>query len=241
MEPYFVWNGVDSRQKGLWVLSYPPITKPPQRFQQVTIPGRPGTLTLLEGDDIYDQYVRELKIMPKPHVSMSSILSWLSGPGVVTFGHEPFRQQRAMVMEQFDLIHEFAGQRSATVRFLCEPFKSDIFKATYHTVDLTQESFMLQGDGDVKSYPTLLVTASGTVTVTVNGVDLAINDLSGETAHVDCSSRTTYTVQQTDDGTVNVPVTTHGDYFSLNPHGENVITWTEGVTALTVYPEWRWL
>ena len=240
MEPYFVWKGINSRVMGIWVLSQPPITRPPRRYQQVTIPGRPGALTLLEGDDVYDPYIRECRIMPKPGANLPAILAWLTGSGSVVFSEQPTRAQHASIFDEVAMQREFADQRSATLRFLCDPFKYDPFDEQLHTMTVADGTYTLPGRGDVKAYPMIVLTATGAATVTVNGTPLSVEDLSGQTAFIDCSARTTYRKVTEDDVTTNVPVVTHGDYPVLKPHGDNVITWDEAVSALVIHPEWRW-
>ena len=51
MNDYFIWNGVDCRTKGIHVSELPPITIPLERSKQTNVPGRPGSLTQLEGDE----------------------------------------------------------------------------------------------------------------------------------------------------------------------------------------------
>ena len=54
MQDYFLWNGVDCRTYGIHVTEQPPITIPAERSTQTNVPGRPGSLTQLEGEDVYD-------------------------------------------------------------------------------------------------------------------------------------------------------------------------------------------
>ena len=49
---YFIWNGTDCRQYGIHVTKQPPITIPQERSTQTNVPGRPGSLTTLEGEDV---------------------------------------------------------------------------------------------------------------------------------------------------------------------------------------------
>ena len=44
--PYFIWKGTDCRALGIMVETYPPIVKPKEHVEQVTIPGLPGKLEL---------------------------------------------------------------------------------------------------------------------------------------------------------------------------------------------------
>ena len=244
MQPYFVWKGIDSRVMGLWVQKYPPITRPPMRYQSVTIPGRPGALTLLEGQDVYEAYVREMTIMPKPGADIHSIVKWLTGAGEVTFGLEPDRVQTARIYDEVELSRQFADQRSAVARFLCDPFKRNTFYREPISIDLTQSSYTLVGQGDVLAYPKFELVGTGSCTLTVGTTQIAMalegEELTGEMATIDCETRTAYRTV-TEGLTSHIePIVTHGDFCTI-PHDENtLIQWSEGVTELRVWPRWRW-
>lgn len=51
---WFEWNGTKCTEYGMHVLSQPTITRATERGNTVSIPGRSGSLTMLEGNDIYD-------------------------------------------------------------------------------------------------------------------------------------------------------------------------------------------
>ena len=269
-EPYFVWDGVDSRTMN--------------RYQQVVIPGRPGALTLLEGEDVYEPYEREIRIMPKPGADIYAIMRWLTGRSTVVFGHEPNRSQRANIYDIVEFQREFCNQRSAVLTFLCDPFKSALDVAEYVDIDTTGSSYELTNQGDVIAHPLIEISATETVTLTINGTPLTLTGLEGRTATIDCEARTTYmevedtpeeapTEEETEgegtegegtegeggeetpaeetpteqpetpSGPVSThlePVVTHGDYAVLSNEGTTTIEWTTGVTSLKIYPRWRW-
>ena len=56
MNDWFEWNGTRCTEYGIVVAEQPPITIPQERSTQTKIPGRPGSLTQLEGDDDDMQY-----------------------------------------------------------------------------------------------------------------------------------------------------------------------------------------
>ena len=66
MQDYFIWNGTDCRQYGIHVTEQPPITIPAERSTQTNVPGRPGSLTQLEGEDVYDD-IRNGQILQFAH------------------------------------------------------------------------------------------------------------------------------------------------------------------------------
>ena len=57
MNDWFSWNGKKCTEYGIHVLEQPPITIPAERATFTNIPGRPGSLTTLEGDDVYDDLI----------------------------------------------------------------------------------------------------------------------------------------------------------------------------------------
>lgn len=219
MQPYFIWKGVDSRMMGLWVQQYPPIVRPPMRYQSITIPGRPGALTLLEGEDVYDPYTRELKLMPKPGADIYAIMRWLTGEGDVVFGHEPERKQHARIYDEVSFQREFAQQRSAVVRFLCDPFKTSLHDTEPITIDLTQTSYTLSGRGDVIAYPKIELVGSGAVTLTVGTTQIALTlsggDTTAEVVTLDCEARKAYRTVTEEMTSYIEPVVTHGDFCTL--------------------------
>lgn len=51
---WFMWNGVKSTDYGIHVLNQPSFASPKERYTNVTIPGRSGSLIVTEGDNVYD-------------------------------------------------------------------------------------------------------------------------------------------------------------------------------------------
>lgn len=87
MQDYFLWNGVDCRAYGIHVTEQPPITIPLERSTQTNVPGRPGSLTQLEGEDIYDDMILSVTCFISAPAQIPAIAAWLKGSGTVTFGN----------------------------------------------------------------------------------------------------------------------------------------------------------
>jgi phage-related protein len=62
-EPYFIWKGTNSNTMGVVVRSYPPIVCPKERTQDRSVPGRPGSLTMLEGTDVYEPFAQHCNVI----------------------------------------------------------------------------------------------------------------------------------------------------------------------------------
>ena len=46
---YFTFNGVDSRELGICVVSMPPRIRPARRYEEYTVPARGGTARVWDG------------------------------------------------------------------------------------------------------------------------------------------------------------------------------------------------
>ena len=89
MNDWFSWNGKKCTEYGIHVLEQPPITIPAERATFANIPGRPGSLTTLEGDDVYDDLILTAQCMISDPGSIRTIASYLKGSGKVTFANRP--------------------------------------------------------------------------------------------------------------------------------------------------------
>ena len=94
MKYWFEWNGVKCTTKGIRLQSMPPVIRPEERVQHVTIPGMAGDLTLTEGEDIFQSYIQTVSISVRGWNNVQKVQNWLKGPGDVIFSGEPDRKQR---------------------------------------------------------------------------------------------------------------------------------------------------
>ena len=89
MNDWFSWNGVKCTEYGIHVLEQPPITIPAERATFTNIPGRPGSLTTLEGDDVYDDLILTAQCMISDPSNIRTIATYLKGSGKVAFANRP--------------------------------------------------------------------------------------------------------------------------------------------------------
>ena len=59
MKPYFIYNGINSRDMGISILKLPPRIKPERRGEIINVPGRNGFL--FESDDAYNNKTLEIE------------------------------------------------------------------------------------------------------------------------------------------------------------------------------------
>ena len=124
MNDWFEWKGVRSTEYGIHVLEQPPLTVPSERATFTDVPGRSGSLTTLEGDDVYDDMVLTATCLIANPSRISEIAAWLKGSGTVTFANRDGGFYYARVVNQipFEKVLRGNPHRSFSVNFRCKPF-----------------------------------------------------------------------------------------------------------------------
>ena len=150
-EPYFIWNGVDSRDMGLVVTSYPAQVMPAERVKQVTVPGRMGSMTTISGSGIYDSYIKSIGIGNRRRVDAQTLAAWLRGAGTLIIGNEPGFAYKARVLKEAQLARSFLNVYSGTVSFSVQPGKSRVPPESPITVN--QSGTVIYNPGDLPARP----------------------------------------------------------------------------------------
>lgn len=124
-QSWFAWNGIDCRAMGITLAGPVPIVRPEERVEHVTIPGRPGELTITEGDDIYQSYIQSAEIQVRGGYRVRDVYNWLKGAGEVVFHGEPEKKQKARIIGAVTLEKHSRNLDiwTGSVQFYCEPFK----------------------------------------------------------------------------------------------------------------------
>lgn len=242
MEPYFIWNGRDSREMGVVITELPPIILPAERAEQVTIPGRSGTLTRTEGEAVYDGYIKTIQLANRRAVDMREIAVWLRGEGTLILSSEPGFSYRARVIQEAQMSRMFRNTYQGAVSFAVQPLRAQVPVEADIAGDTTGTTLTVYNPGDVTARPVIRVTGSGTVTLSTDRGSMEIEIPDGATGFV----------LDTDAGVITDSALTMnlGEYVSFEddglaafwlPKGSTTLTWDGTVTALTVTPRWRWL
>ena len=232
MNDWFEWKGVRCTEYGIHVLEQPPLTVPSERATFTDVPGRSGSLTTLEGDDVYDDMVLTATCLIANPSRISEIAAWLKGSGTVTFANREGGFYYARVVNQipFEKVLRGNPHRRFSVNFRCKPF--------FHLDDSSDTVIAHSGDfitnpGCVASEPVITVTGNGDITLMVG---MQIIELTGVDSKITIDS----VLQEVynDDGACNEKM--DGDFPVLQP-GVNAISWDGDVTSVVVSPNWRTL
>ena len=231
LQPYFIWRGVDSHQMGVIVSSFPPIIRPPERVIQQTIHGRAGAVTLTEGTDIYDSYIKQFVIGLRPGADAQAVIAWLRGSGEMVFGNEPDKRYfgRILAAVQLDKVGSWR-LKSAGVQFYVHPFKGQNPKEPDFTV--SSSTTALYNPGDVAARPILVIGSAGDVSIQIGSASLAITGAPAGLV-VDCDAGVMVSAGALWTGSWT------GEFLTIAP-GNNAVAITGG-GSITVTPQWRWL
>ena len=232
MKDYFIWNGVKSTDYGIHVSEHPPITLPAERTTQTNVPGRPGSLTTLEGDDVYDDLLLTVTCFVTDTSRIADIGRWLKGGGKVTFTNRLGGYYKARVVNQipFDKILRGNPHCSFSVNFRCFPFW---YLENVADITVTQSSSVVINPGSVYAEPVITVYGSGDITLMVGTTIVELEDISGLVV-IDSVLKEAYR------GTTLMNDHMTGEFPVLVP-GVNGISWTGSVSQVVIQPNWRYL
>lgn len=158
MQSYFIWNGTDSRSMGITTRRAAPLIRPEERVQHVSIPGRSGDLTEIEGEHIYNSYIQTVDFTVNTAAQVRSVFRWLRGEGYVTFSSDPDKEQEARIIGAvtLDKVSRNLDKWAGTVQFYCQPLKQRI----YSIAETLTAAGTIRNNGDVASKPLIKLTPS---------------------------------------------------------------------------------
>ena len=229
MNDWFEWSGIRCTQYGIHVLEQPPVTIPSERVTFTDVPGRSGSLTQLEGDDVYDDIVLTATCQIADPSRIPEIAAWLRGSGTVTFANRQDGFYHAHVVNQipFEKILRGNPHRSFAINFRCKPFW---YLSDVEPITLTTSGTFITNPGSVASEPVITVYGSGEITLMVGMTitELEITDkITLDTPLMEAYS-----------GSTSMNSCMSGDFPSLLP-GKNAVSWSGNVSRVEIQPNWR--
>ena len=229
MNDWFEWNGVCCTEHGIHVSEQPPVTLPSERATFTNVPGRSGSLTTLEGNEVYDDLLLTATCFISDPSRIPDIAAWLRGSGTVTFANRQGGFYHARIVNQisFEKILRGNPHRSFAVNFRCQPFW---YMTDVQTITLTTSGTFITNPGSVSSDPVITVYGNGEVTLMV-GMTIVELDVSGSIT-LDTPLMEAYS------GIASMNSAMSGDFPVLLP-GQNAISWTGNVTKVEIQPNWR--
>lgn len=230
------FHGVRSTAVGVFVEKYPQRPIPAQRVERFTVPGRSGDVLAFEGaydncKQSYDIYVSAEG--PGLPLIAAQAARWLLVPGYQVLEDEYDRDtfRLAAFLGPVDLENVLNQFGRARIEFDCCPQR--------YTKSGAQARALRNGETLVnptgfEALPLITVHGSGAGTLTVGGTALALTDCNNLV--IDCREHECYKLGSE----LNFNPSVSGGWPSL-PAGSAAVSWTGGVSGVTVIPRWYWL
>jgi len=232
MNDWFSWNGVRCTEYGIHVTEQPPITIPAERVTFTNVPGKSGSLTTLEGENVYDDMILTATCVISDPSRIPEIANWLKGSGTVTFATRDGGFYYARIANQisFEKILRGNPHRSFSINFRCKPFW---YQADVEPITLTASGTYITNPGNVASEPVITVTGYGEITLMVGMTIVELSDMSGSIT-LDTPLMEAYS------GVTSMNNRMSGEFPMLEP-GLNAVSWSGSVSSVVIKPNWRYV
>ena len=233
MRNYVIQNGKDSRYlKGLLIQELPHITKPLMRTSIEKIDGRDGDVITMLG---YSAYDKKMKIGLFGDYDIDDIIPFFNTSGTVTFSNEPEKYYVYDILDAIDY-ERLVRFRTAEITYHVQPFKySNIEKLKVFsnpTSDIT-----IRNNGNYVSKPIIHIKGTGTINLSLNGVQLLrINLSTTNSITIDTERLEAYN----DDVLMNRYVVGNYDKFVLKV-GANSVSLDGNLTYIAFEKLSRWI
>lgn len=225
------WNGKASDDVNVVVERFPAIVIPTRKQEKVSVPGRSGDLIMEQ--DAFENYIQSYEIYisaetPKLTTISHTVAEWLMVKGYQrledSYWLETYRQACYVGGSNIENILNRFGR--ATIDFDCKPQR--FYKSGEIAITLTNGQ-TLNNPSVFTAKPLLEVTGSGSGTISDGENTLTLSNCDNLT--IDCD------IMQIYQGTTNKNNVGSGAFLKL-PKGATSITWTGGVTGVTLTPRW---
>lgn len=232
MNDWFEFNGVRCTEYGIHVSEQPPITIPAERASYTDVPGRAGSLTTLEGEDIYDDLLLTAQCFISDPSRIPEIAAFLKGSGTVTFANRQGGFYYARIVNQisFEKILRGNPHRSFTVTFRCKPFW---YFSDVQSITLTEDTGVFTNPGCIESEPIMTVYGKGDITLLLGSQVLELTGING-------SITLDSVLQEAYSGNTSMNGSMDGEFIKL-PAGAVSYAWTGEVDRIEIQPNWRTL
>jgi phage-related protein len=232
MNDWFSWNGVKSTEYGIHITEQPSVIRPAERAVFTNVPGRSGSLTTLEADDVYDDFILPVECAVSDLSRVAEIGSWLKGAGTLELAERPGGYYEARVVNQIEFAKVLRGRsnRTLTVTFRCHPFWCE---SGVEDIVLTVSGSTVTNPGNVASEPVITVYGSGDITLMVGMTIVELEGVSGSIT-LDTPLMEAYS------GTESMNDRITGEFPTLAP-GDTPMSWSGEVSTVAITPNWKYV
>lgn len=230
------FHGVNSRTLGVIVEQYPVRPIPQRKHEVFSVPGRSGDVIVEEAawenvNQSYDIYLSaERRGLP---LVSAQVVRWLmqSGYKRLEDDYNPDIYRLAVFLGPQDLQNILNEFGRATITFTCKPQR---FLKSGETAVTPESGTALTNPTGYPAKPLITVSGNGSGTLTIGSATLTISDITDGMV-LDCEEHEAYAESGGVVSNLNTAVS--GEYPILGD-GDSAVSWTGGVTGLSIIPRW---
>lgn len=231
-----IWAGTSNRDVGMVIEHYPNVIVPQRMQETQTVPGRNGIIVLSQGsfqnyEQEYKAFLDAKKIGGLEQV-MPKVMDWL-------LGHEGYHRledsyfpdvyRMAYYSGGTEFVSVFNEYGEGTLTFNCAPEK--FYKMGEREIAL-QKNQLLRNPSSFEALPLIKVSGNGNSgTISFNSKAFMITSVPTSMS-IDVKDHKAY------NGTINYNSRITGYYEDLKLGKETVITWSGGITSVSLTPRW---
>lgn len=226
----FTYNGTSSSTYGIFIEHRPVMSFPKRVIESISVPGRSGNLLFDTG--AYENVTLTYQVAYKGSVRPTGvdIATWLYQNDYLdlTDTYEPTYFRKAVYVSPLNVTDIINVAGRATITFDCKPQRYLLSGQT--VLSPTKGSSI--SNAYQPSLPVITISGSGNGTVTIGNTTVTIT---GQTAAIVLDSER----QTAESGGNNAnSLISLSNGFPVLEHGSTTVTWTGGVSSISVVPNW---
>lgn len=226
------WHGVSSDDVSVIVQRYPDVHIPARKYEKISVPGRNGDVLIPE--DAYENVSQRYEIYISAEKAKLPRVARCVADWLCVKGYQ--RLEDSYFLDSYRLAH-FSGSLEienilnrfgrATIEFDCKPQR---FLHDGEIVLSYSGAGTIYNPTRFPSAPLIKVAGSGSGTVTIGDTTLSLSGID-EYVYLDSDIQDAYK------GTENLNSIMTGSFPKIEG-GEQVVTFTGGITGLEITPRW---
>lgn len=233
MDSFFIFDGKNSLDYGIRIESYPDRPYPERSYNAYTVPGRNGSLIYDTGAyaNVTQSYDCNFRTKATAYDMQRYLTDWLlmpTGYRELEDSYSPDVYRKAIFAGPTDVSTFFGKFGKCTLDFNCLPQR--YLKSGRIPLEVTS-GMTLVNDGE-DALPLISVTGSGSGTIGIGSSTIELSDIP-EGLTIDSEVQNVYAGADNKNS-----LATISGGFPILKRGHTGITFSGGVTALTITPRW---
>lgn len=245
MDDWFSWNGVRCTEYGVYVEKLPPLTIAKERTTYEDVAGRSGSITMLEGECVYDDVVLSMDCWLRGNADVSAIAAWLRGTGELRMPNRPGVYYVARLNAQIEMVKVIPArsERRFSLVWRCRPF---LRMDAPETSNYTASGEILVNPGTAPGFARVTIVGSGYFSLTIGMQTVFFRNVE-DGIILDPELCDAFTL----DGALLANDWMDGNFFDSIQPGNNTVSWLTGgenddgttipgnINSVKIEPIWR--